>query len=183
MTILNDAARRALTSGRLAHLVTLDSDGSPQVSCVYVGLDGDDIVCGHLAEYRKVRNVRRDGRVALSMEAEGAAAPGFANYLVVSGAARVEAGARRAAPQADRRLLRARRGVPAPRGARGLRHPHHARERVRHRPVGGRGGRRRLTARPRVGAFMQETQEAGPKWPGLPFVPMRAALASIVCRN
>jgi len=101
MTILNDAARRALTSGRLAHLVTLDSDGSPQVSCVYVGLDGDDIVCGHLAEYRKVRNVRRDGRVALSMEAEGAAAPGFANYLVVSGTARVDAGG---APALLRRL-------------------------------------------------------------------------------
>ncbi len=183
MTILNDAARRALTSGRLAHLVTLDSDGSPQVSCVYVGLDGDDIVCGHLAEYRKVRNVRRDGRVALSMEAEGAAAPGFANYLVVSGAARVEAGG---APALLRKLTvdyfgptRRSRPPGRPRASSPASRPRACTAPARGRPrwppsTDGAPARR---------AFMQETQEVGPKWPGLLFVPMRAALASIVCRN
>jgi PPOX class probable F420-dependent enzyme len=100
--MLNDAARAALTSGRLAHLVTINPDGSPQVSCVYVTLDGDEIVCGHLAEHRKVKNVRRDPRVALSMEAEGSSGPGFAHYLTVEGSASVVEGG---APSLLRRIM------------------------------------------------------------------------------
>jgi hypothetical protein len=41
--ILNDAVRQALTAGRLAHLVTLTTVGSSQVTLVWVGLDGDDL--------------------------------------------------------------------------------------------------------------------------------------------
>jgi PPOX class probable F420-dependent enzyme len=100
--MLNDAARAALTSGRLAHLVTINPDGSPQVSCVYVTLDGDEIVCGHLAEHRKVKNVRRDPRVALSMEAEGSSGPGFSHYLTVEGTASVVEGG---APSLLRRIM------------------------------------------------------------------------------
>jgi PPOX class probable F420-dependent enzyme len=100
--MLNDAARAALTSGRLAHLVTINLDGSPQVSCVYVTLDGDDIVCGHLGEYRKVKNVRRDPRVALSIEAEGSSGPGFPHYLSVEGSASVVEGG---APSLLRRIM------------------------------------------------------------------------------
>ena len=48
MAILTEAARTALTAGRLAHLTTLNADGSPHVSAVWIGLDGDDIVIGHL---------------------------------------------------------------------------------------------------------------------------------------
>jgi PPOX class probable F420-dependent enzyme len=102
MIQLNDAARAALTSGRLAHLVTLNRDGSPQVSCVYVTLDGDEIVSAHLGDYRKVRNVRRDPRVALSVEAEGSLAPGFANYLTVEGTATIVDGG---APAVLRRIM------------------------------------------------------------------------------
>ena len=47
----------------LAHMVTLNADGSPQVSCVWVGLDGDEIVSGHLPRNQKVKNVERDPRV------------------------------------------------------------------------------------------------------------------------
>ena len=61
MSVLNDATRTTLTSGRLAHLVTIDPNGSPQVSIVWVGLDGDEIVSGHLGDrQKKLRNVRRD---------------------------------------------------------------------------------------------------------------------------
>ena len=56
--ILNDVVRQALTSGHLAHLVTLNKDGSPQVSIVWVGLDGDDIVCGHLRLHQKCKIFR-----------------------------------------------------------------------------------------------------------------------------
>src|SRR5947209_1475784 len=47
-TVLNDNARKALTSGRDAHLVTLNPDGSPQTPLVWVGLDNDEIVCAPL---------------------------------------------------------------------------------------------------------------------------------------
>jgi hypothetical protein len=45
---LPESARAMVESGRLAHLVTLNGDGSPQVSCVWVGLHGDEIVSAHL---------------------------------------------------------------------------------------------------------------------------------------
>ena len=55
--MLTDAVRAVLESGHLAHLVTLNADGSPQVAIVWVGLDGDEIVSGHLRMQQKVRNV------------------------------------------------------------------------------------------------------------------------------
>src|SRR5438309_9253399 len=69
--VLNEAVRQALTAGHLAHLVTLNDDGSPQVSVVWVGLDDDEIVCAHLGSWKKVRNVQRNPRVALSMVTGG----------------------------------------------------------------------------------------------------------------
>ena len=91
MTVLSDYARRVLQQPRVAHLVTLNSDGSPQVTTVWVGLDGDEIVSAHLAEHQKVRNIRNDPGVALSIEAEGKT-NGFDNYLVVYGRARITEG-------------------------------------------------------------------------------------------
>jgi len=94
VTILTDVIRRALTAGRLAHFATLNRDGSPQVSVVWIGLDGDDIVIGHLMGGRKVINIARDPRVALTVEADGANPVGMANYLIVHGTAHlVEGGA------------------------------------------------------------------------------------------
>lgn len=101
MSVLTDEARRVLTSGRLAHLVTVNPDASPQISLVWVGLDGDDIVCGHLGQGQKVRNIGRDPRVALSVEAEGRTDIGLDRYLVVHGSARLSAGG---APELLQRL-------------------------------------------------------------------------------
>jgi PPOX class probable F420-dependent enzyme len=84
-------ARQVIDSGRLAHLVTVNRDGSPHVTIVWIGLDGDEIVIGKLAEDQKVRNIRRDPRVSLSVEAEGDQ-HGMQNYLVVEGKATVTEG-------------------------------------------------------------------------------------------
>ncbi len=89
--VLNDTIRQALTAGHLAHLVTLNSDGSPQISLVWVGLDGDEIVCAHLGSWKKVRNIQQDDRVALSMETGGKTG-GLDNYLVITGRARITEG-------------------------------------------------------------------------------------------
>ena len=86
--ILNDAVRQALTAGHLAHLVTLNSDGSPHISIVWVGLDGDEIVCAHLGSWKKVKNIQQDDRVSLSMVTGGKTGL-LENYLVISGRARI----------------------------------------------------------------------------------------------
>jgi PPOX class probable F420-dependent enzyme len=93
MTLLNGAARELISSDALAHLVTINEDGSPQVTVVWVGLDGDEIVAAHLdGTQRKLRNVRRDPRVAISFEATGDNGIGMRDYLVVHGTASITDG-------------------------------------------------------------------------------------------
>jgi PPOX class probable F420-dependent enzyme len=101
VNVLTDEVRQSLTAGNLGHLVTMNADGSPQVSIVWIGLEGDEIVTGHLGAYQKVRNVRRDPRVVLSLETGGVTGPGMANHLVVYGTARVVEGG---APELLQRL-------------------------------------------------------------------------------
>ena len=90
--MLDPKARELLESDALAHLVTLNPDGSPQLSCVWVGMEGDEIVSGHMTRRQKVRNVERDPRVVLSMEAQSHNELDLREYLVVHGSARVEEG-------------------------------------------------------------------------------------------
>ncbi|MEO7836164.1 MAG: PPOX class F420-dependent oxidoreductase [Acidimicrobiales bacterium] len=86
------AVRDLVESGPLAHVVTLNADGSPHVTVVWVGLEGDELVSGHLGTWQKLRNVRRDPRVALSMETTRRNEIGLTEYLVVQGRARVTEG-------------------------------------------------------------------------------------------
>jgi PPOX class probable F420-dependent enzyme len=92
MPDLHPEARKLIESDRLAHMVTLNHDGSPQMSCVWVGLDGDEIVSGHLPRNQKVRNVERDPRVSIAVEGSGVSDAGLREYLVVRGSARVQEG-------------------------------------------------------------------------------------------
>jgi PPOX class probable F420-dependent enzyme len=92
VTAIPDSVRRVLDGRALAHLVTLEPDGRPQISIVWIGLDGDEIVAAHLPEHRKVRNIRRDSRVALSVEAGTRNRMGFDEYIVVHGRARITEG-------------------------------------------------------------------------------------------
>ena len=84
--------RHAIEGGHLAHLVTLNPDGSPQVTVVWIGLDGDDVVAGHLFNHKKLRNVTRDPRVAISLETGRPGPGGLDEYLVLYGTARVTDG-------------------------------------------------------------------------------------------
>jgi PPOX class probable F420-dependent enzyme len=101
MNVLSPEACDVLTAGRLAHLVTINADGSPHVSVVWVGLDGDEIVSGHLGARQKLRNVQHDPRVVLSLETGHRNAMGLDEYLVVRGTARVTEGG---APELLQRL-------------------------------------------------------------------------------
>jgi PPOX class probable F420-dependent enzyme len=98
---LTDEVRAALTAGRLAHLATINPDGSPQMSVVWIGVDDDEIVIGHLMGGRKVTNIARDPRVTLTVEAEGANPVGMTNHLIVHGTARLQEGG---APELLQRL-------------------------------------------------------------------------------
>lgn len=93
MTVLNRGARELVNSGALAHLVTVGEDGLPQVSVVWVGLDGDDLVAAHLdGRQRKLGNMRREPRVAVSFEAATSNEIGMRHYCVVYGTARITEG-------------------------------------------------------------------------------------------
>ncbi len=87
-----ESARAVLASDALGHLVTINPDGSPQVSVIWVGLDGDEIIAAHVPNNRKVKNIRRDGRVVLSVETDRMNAMGLTEYLVIAGTARITEG-------------------------------------------------------------------------------------------
>jgi PPOX class probable F420-dependent enzyme len=64
---LNDAVRTLLDEPNPAVLATINADGSPQTSVVWVGRDGDELVISTAAGRRKERNIRRDPRVSLTV--------------------------------------------------------------------------------------------------------------------
>jgi PPOX class probable F420-dependent enzyme len=92
MSVLTPSARAVIESAHPAHLVTLNADGTPQVTLAWTGLDGDEIVIASLRHFRKLRNMERDPRVSLSFEGLGLHPIGLREYLVVYGTARVVSG-------------------------------------------------------------------------------------------
>jgi len=92
MPTITRGVRDFLATGPLAHLVTLDSDGSPQITLVAAGLDGDDLVFASFTDQHKLDNIRRDPRVALSFQAKEYAGNGLHPYLVIEGRGRVSDG-------------------------------------------------------------------------------------------
>lgn len=100
---LPEEAKALVRSGRLAHLATVNEDGSPQTTLAWVGLEGEEIVIGTLFDQRKLRNMRREPRVTLSIQGSGRNAFGLDEYLVVHGRATVTEGG---APELLRELAR-----------------------------------------------------------------------------
>jgi PPOX class probable F420-dependent enzyme len=91
--MLPESARRLIRSGALGHLATVGRDGAPQVTCVWVKVDGDDLLTAHLnAQQRKLKNVRRDPRVVFSFEGKEFHRMGMLEQLVVYGRAALEEG-------------------------------------------------------------------------------------------
>jgi PPOX class probable F420-dependent enzyme len=108
-----------IDSGASAHMVTINRDGSPQVSLVWAGMEDGEICVGMLTPRQKLHNVRRDPRVAISFESPERDRTGLSLYLVVMGTARVTEGgsAELVARLAKRRL------PPDTKFPRGDRHP------------------------------------------------------------
>ncbi len=90
---LPEPAKELIRSGALGHLVTIGAGGGPQVTCVWVAVEGDDLLTAHLnPAQRKLDNVRRDPRVAISFEGTEIHPPGLREHLVVHGSATIEEG-------------------------------------------------------------------------------------------
>jgi PPOX class probable F420-dependent enzyme len=82
--------RDLIASGPMAHLSTINADGSPQVTVIWIGLDGDELVSGHMAWHVKLRNITRDPRVVLSFDTPRVPGVFLNQYAVVRARASVQ---------------------------------------------------------------------------------------------
>jgi PPOX class probable F420-dependent enzyme len=99
--LLSDAALELLESDAVATVVTLDADGSPHMTAAWVGVEDGEIVFATLPDQRKLKNLRRDPRIALMVQSERVNEWGLREYLVINGTARVTEGG---APELLQRL-------------------------------------------------------------------------------
>ncbi|MFY9927879.1 MAG: PPOX class F420-dependent oxidoreductase [Streptosporangiaceae bacterium] len=90
MTALPAELRDLIKSGPMAHLSTINADGSPQVTVIWIGLDGDDLLSGHMSWHAKLRNIDRDPRVVLSFDAPRVPGVFMNHYAVLRARATIE---------------------------------------------------------------------------------------------
>jgi PPOX class probable F420-dependent enzyme len=81
-----------LATRPLAHVVTIDPTGDPQVSAAWIGVVDGEVVIGTMSDQAKLRNLRANPRIAMSFAAPGRTEHGLDNYLVLRGRARVTEG-------------------------------------------------------------------------------------------
>ena len=67
MTEMPKEAKEILEKKSLAHVATLNEDGSPQVTPVWIDTENGDIAINSAEGRRKPENLRRDPRVAISV--------------------------------------------------------------------------------------------------------------------
>jgi PPOX class probable F420-dependent enzyme len=86
---LNEAVRYILDGPHLSVLVTIDPDGKPQTSVIFVKRDGDDILFSTIKGRRKTINMSHDSRVSLLIHGLPVDRPSHAgdgpNYATISG--------------------------------------------------------------------------------------------------
>jgi len=84
---LPDDVKAALDENVFVHLATVNPDGSPQVSVIWVGTDGDTILFSTAEGRVKTANIRRDNRVGLSFTVDG---DEYKNYVMQGRVTRFE---------------------------------------------------------------------------------------------
>jgi PPOX class probable F420-dependent enzyme len=100
---LSDEALALIDSAAIATVVTLNADGSPHISAAWIGLEDGELVFGTIPDQRKLRNLRGDPRIAITLQGERVNVWGLREYLVIDGTARVTEGG---APELLQRLAR-----------------------------------------------------------------------------
>ncbi|MFJ3529005.1 PPOX class F420-dependent oxidoreductase [Streptomyces sp. NPDC090132] len=84
--LMSEKLQQTLDSGVFATVATLQPDGSPHQSVVWVGRDGDDVFFVTGVDKLKVRNLRRDPRLSVTINPPNEPY----GYAVISGTARFE---------------------------------------------------------------------------------------------
>ena len=94
MVAIPASVRELLTTGPLAHVATIDPDGTPHVTLSWAGLDGDELVMATFfrLDQRKLENLRRDPRVVVSFHVKTFEGEGLWPYVVIEGRARITEG-------------------------------------------------------------------------------------------
>ena len=92
MIEISAQAHALLGSDAVAHVWTINPDGTPQVSVVWMIARGDEILFGTDANSQKARNLARDDRIVLSIEDVERNERGFQRHLVVRGNASIDPG-------------------------------------------------------------------------------------------
>src|SRR5215472_8247891 len=89
MTAVTPALRDLFATGPLATVATVDPDGTPHVTLAWAGLDGEELIMATFfnLDQRKLRNMRRDPRVVVTVRAKEFSGQGLWPYAVVSGRA------------------------------------------------------------------------------------------------
>ena len=64
---MNDEIRRLLDGRHFAVLATLNPDGGPQTSAMWVGREDDEVLFSTVAGRRKHRNLERDPRLSVTI--------------------------------------------------------------------------------------------------------------------
>lgn len=90
MTTLPQSLRELIESGPLAHLSTINADGSPQVTVIWIGVDGDELVSAHMGHSLKLRNIERDPRVVITVEGPRDRTNFLSPYAAIRARAKVE---------------------------------------------------------------------------------------------
>jgi PPOX class probable F420-dependent enzyme len=65
--VISPALQRLLKEAVYGQIATLMPDGSPQITQVWLDTDGTHLLVNTVATHQKVRNVRRDPRVAVNV--------------------------------------------------------------------------------------------------------------------
>ncbi len=85
MVALPDSAKQVLDKARPAHVVTLYPDGRPQLSIVWVGRDGDHVLYSSGSWLPKVKNLRTNPKVIISIEDDETNHAGLHQHLLLRG--------------------------------------------------------------------------------------------------
>ncbi|MFN8109316.1 MAG: PPOX class F420-dependent oxidoreductase [Thermoleophilia bacterium] len=67
MASFSDKERAFFTAPNIVHLATVGADGGPNVSAVWVDIDGDDLLVNTAEGRTKADDLHRDSRVAISV--------------------------------------------------------------------------------------------------------------------
>ena len=107
---LPQSVKTLLLDKAYGHVVTFNAEGKPQVTMVWMDVDGDEVLFNTAEGRRKPQNLRRDPRIIVSVQDRSDPQA----YAVFHGKARITETGRRRAHRQARQAIYKRRQVSVP---------------------------------------------------------------------